>query len=150
MLVSTSISCGEIGASAVADTSDVSTRAGAQTLIDAAVEKFGRIDALINNAGIIRWAGPPDVDEENLRAHLDVHLVWSFNTALAAWPHMVEQGYGRIVLTTCAFNVTCPRRDSTVVQSPVRMPRRWASWGCISTAANCTLRSRSMPRWCTR
>ena len=47
------------GGAAVADTSDVATAAGAQALVDAAVEQFGRLDILINNAGIIRWAGLP-------------------------------------------------------------------------------------------
>ncbi len=54
----------------------------------------------INNAGIIRWAGFPEVDEDNLARHLAVHTVGSFNTARAAWPHMVDAGYGRIVMTT--------------------------------------------------
>ena len=74
--------------------------AGAQALVDAAVEQFGRLDILINNAGIIRWAGFPEADADNLARHLAVHVAGSFNTARAAWPHMVEQGYGRIVMTT--------------------------------------------------
>jgi NAD(P)-dependent dehydrogenase (short-subunit alcohol dehydrogenase family) len=88
------------GGSALADGSDVSTADGAQALVDAAVEQFGRLDILINNAGIIRWAGFPDADADNLASHLAVHTVGSFNTARAAWPHMVERGYGRIVMTT--------------------------------------------------
>lgn len=88
------------GGAAVADSSDVATAAGAQTLIDTAVEQFGRLDILINNAGIIRWAGLPEADSDNLASHLAVHTVGSFNTTRAAWPHMVEQGYGRIVMTT--------------------------------------------------
>jgi NAD(P)-dependent dehydrogenase (short-subunit alcohol dehydrogenase family) len=102
----------EIGPSAVADTNDVSTRSGAQALVDTAMREFGRIDVLVNNAGIIRWAGPPDVDEENLRAHLDVHVVGSFNTALAAWPHMTEQGYGRVVMTTSSGVFGLPKNTS--------------------------------------
>src|SRR5262249_19714308 len=50
--------------------------------------------------GIIRWAGFPDADAENLNRHLAVHLGGSFNTTRAAWPHMVEQNYGRVVMTT--------------------------------------------------
>jgi NAD(P)-dependent dehydrogenase (short-subunit alcohol dehydrogenase family) len=88
------------GGAAIADDSDVATAEGGQSLIDAAVGTFGRIDILINNAGIIRWAGPLDADSDNLNRHLAVHVVGSFNTARAAWPHMVEQGYGRIVMTT--------------------------------------------------
>jgi NAD(P)-dependent dehydrogenase (short-subunit alcohol dehydrogenase family) len=87
------------GGAATADTSDVATAAGAQALVDAAVEQFGRLDILINNAGIVRWAGFPKADADNLASHLDVHVAGSFNTARAAWPHMVEQGYGRIVMT---------------------------------------------------
>jgi len=88
------------GGVASADHSDVATATGAQALIDATVERFGRLDILINNAGIIRWAGFPKADADNLARHLAVHVGGSFNTARAAWPHMVEQGYGRIVMTT--------------------------------------------------
>jgi len=88
------------GGAAVADGSDVSTAEGGQSLIATAVEQFGRIDILINNAGIIRWAGLPEADMDNLARHLAVHVTGSFNTTRAAWPHMVDQGYGRIVMTT--------------------------------------------------
>jgi NAD(P)-dependent dehydrogenase (short-subunit alcohol dehydrogenase family) len=88
------------GGAAIADTSDVATTAGADALVGTAVAQLGRIDVLINNAGIIRWAGPPDANAENLASHLAVHVGGSFNTTRAAWPHMVEQGYGRIVMTT--------------------------------------------------
>ena len=70
------------------------------TLIATAVEQFGRIDAVVNNAGIIRWKNFPEADAENLDSHLAVHVGGSFHTARAAWPHFVEQGYGRIVNTT--------------------------------------------------
>ena len=88
------------GGEAVADTNDVSTPAGSQAIIDSAINAFGRIDVLVNNAGIVRYAGLPEIEAENLERHLDVHLVGSFNTLRAAWPHFVEQGYGRVVLTT--------------------------------------------------
>jgi NAD(P)-dependent dehydrogenase (short-subunit alcohol dehydrogenase family) len=88
------------GGAAIADAHDVATAAGAQALVDAAVARFGTVDVLVTNAGIIRWAGFPDADEDNLAQHLAVHVGGSFNTARAAWPHMVERGYGRIVMTT--------------------------------------------------
>jgi NAD(P)-dependent dehydrogenase (short-subunit alcohol dehydrogenase family) len=88
------------GGAAIADTSDVATAEGARTLIGAAIDQFGRLDILVNNAGIIRWGGFPDADQDNLARHLAVHVAGSFNTARAAWPHMVGQGYGRIVMTT--------------------------------------------------
>ncbi len=88
------------GGVAVADDSDVATAEGAHRLVEAAVERYGRLDILVNNAGIIRWASLPDADQENLSSHLAVHVTGSFNTARAAWPHLVGQGYGRIVMTT--------------------------------------------------
>ena len=92
----------DAGGVAIADKSDVATESGAQALVDAAVEQFGRIDILVNNAGIIRWAGFPEADADNLERHLAVHVNGSFNTTRAAWPHMVEQRYGRVVMTTSA------------------------------------------------
>jgi NAD(P)-dependent dehydrogenase (short-subunit alcohol dehydrogenase family) len=100
------------GGEAVADTSDVSAPGGAQSLVDTAVERFGRLDILVNNAGIIRWAGMPEVDEDNLAKHLAVHVGGSFNTTRAAWPHMVDQGYGRIVMTTSAGLFGLPNNTS--------------------------------------
>ena len=50
------------------------TAAGAQALVDTAVEQFGRLDILVNNAGIIRWAGFPEADADNLASHLAVHV----------------------------------------------------------------------------
>jgi len=80
--------------------SDVSSPAGAEGLVAAAIEEYGHIDILINNAGMMRWAGFPDADADNLAEHLAVHVRGSFLTTRAAWPHMVERGYGRVVMTT--------------------------------------------------
>ena len=90
----------EAGGAAIADGSDISVVAGAEALIAAAVERFGRIDVLVNNAGIIRWASFPEADLDTLERHLAVHVAGSFNTTRAAWPHMIGEGYGRIVMTT--------------------------------------------------
>jgi NAD(P)-dependent dehydrogenase (short-subunit alcohol dehydrogenase family) len=88
------------GGVSIADGNDVATTEGAQTLIDAAIAQFGRLDILINNAGIINWAGMPDVDADDLARHFAVHVGGAFNTTRAAWPYMVEQRYGRIVMTS--------------------------------------------------
>jgi NAD(P)-dependent dehydrogenase (short-subunit alcohol dehydrogenase family) len=90
----------DAGGKAIPDTSDISKVAGGQSLVDAAVDGYGRIDIVVNNAGIIRFGRLPEVDADNLESHLAVHVGGSFNTTRAAWPHMVEQGYGRIVMTT--------------------------------------------------
>jgi NAD(P)-dependent dehydrogenase (short-subunit alcohol dehydrogenase family) len=88
------------GGDAIADTHDVAIAAGAQALVDAAIKRYGRVDVVVNNAGIVRWAGLPKADEENLARHLAVHVGGSFNTTRSAWPHLVGQGYGRVVMTT--------------------------------------------------
>jgi NAD(P)-dependent dehydrogenase (short-subunit alcohol dehydrogenase family) len=100
------------GGTAIADGSDVSTTAGAEALVAAAIDGFGRIDVLVNNAGIMRWAGFPEADAENLERHLAVHVAGSFNTARAAWPHMVERAYGRIVNTTSNGTLGLPKNLS--------------------------------------
>ena len=100
------------GGTATADSNDVSTVAGAQALIDAAVGRFGRLDVLINNAGIVRWARFPEADADNLALHLAVHVGGSFNTTRAAWPHMVQQSYGRIVMTTSTGMLGLPNNTS--------------------------------------
>lgn len=81
---------------------DVADPAVAQGLVDAALSSHGRVDALINNAGNMAWATMPEVDLAALELHLRVHVVGSFNTIHAAWPHMVAAGYGRVVNTTSA------------------------------------------------
>jgi NAD(P)-dependent dehydrogenase (short-subunit alcohol dehydrogenase family) len=88
------------GGVAVADAHDVADEDGAGALIATAVDQFGGIDALVNNAGIIRWAKFPDADADNIDRHLAVHLGGSFHTSRAAWRHFAAQGRGRIVNTT--------------------------------------------------
>jgi NAD(P)-dependent dehydrogenase (short-subunit alcohol dehydrogenase family) len=90
----------DAGGDAISDSNDVSTEGGAAGLVATATDRFGRIDVVVNNAGIMRWAGMPDVDERDLAVHWDVHVAGAFNTTRAAWPHLVEQGYGRVVMTT--------------------------------------------------
>jgi NAD(P)-dependent dehydrogenase (short-subunit alcohol dehydrogenase family) len=84
----------------VTDTNDAASPDGARALIDGAIEQHGRIDILINNAGIMEWSAFADADDDLLDRHLAVHLGGSVNTTRAAWPHMVGQGYGRILMTT--------------------------------------------------
>ena len=100
------------GGTAVADGSDVATPEGAEALVGLALERFGRVDVVVNNAGIVRWAGFPEADAENLERHLAVHVGGSFNTTRAAWPHMVERGYGRVVMTTSTGMFGLPTNTS--------------------------------------
>src|SRR4051812_36453193 len=65
------------GGVAMADAHDVSSERGASALIASTVESFGRIDVVVNNAGIIRWADFPEADAENVERHLAVHVLGS-------------------------------------------------------------------------
>ncbi|HVW79385.1 MAG TPA: SDR family NAD(P)-dependent oxidoreductase [Mycobacteriales bacterium] len=102
----------DAGGTAVADGNDVASPAAAQALVDLAVAEFGRVDILISNAGVIEWAGMPDISDDNFGHHLAVHLGGSFLTTRAAWPHFVDQGYGRVVLTTSAGVFGLPNNTS--------------------------------------
>lgn len=88
------------GGEAVADTSDVSTFAGAAAAVQAALDAYGTIDILVNNAGIIGSAGAGDLEEEDLLRMFAVHVTGSAGTIRAAWPVMRAKRYGRIVNTT--------------------------------------------------
>lgn len=88
------------GGNAVANYDSVATPEGAQRLIDTAVKSFGRVDALINNAGILRDKSFAKMALEDFEAVLRIHLLGSTYCTKAAWPLMIEQKYGRVVMTT--------------------------------------------------
>jgi NAD(P)-dependent dehydrogenase (short-subunit alcohol dehydrogenase family) len=88
------------GGNAIPDAHDVATPDGAGALVAGALDAFGRVDVLVNNAGIMRWATFPDVSPADLDRHLAVHVGGSFHTTRAVWPHLVARRYGRIVMTT--------------------------------------------------
>jgi NAD(P)-dependent dehydrogenase (short-subunit alcohol dehydrogenase family) len=130
----------DAGGEAATDTNDVSDPDGARALVESAIERFGQIDVLVNNAGIIRWAGMPEVDEDNLARHLAVHVGGSFNTVRAAWPHMADRGYGRIVNTTSAGLFGLPNNTSyaTAKGAVVGLTRSLAAAGAAhGITANC-------------
>ena len=97
---------------ALADAGDVSSETGAAATVRAAIDRFGRVDILIHNAGIVRWAAMPDIDPDDFAATLAIHLHGAFHMVRAAWPHMVEQGRGRIVLTTSTGMLGLPNNTS--------------------------------------
>ena len=88
------------GGEAIANGGSVSDRAGAQSMVGAAVERWGRVDILINNAGVLRDKSFHKMDLDDFQFVLDVHLMGSVNVTRAAWPIMREQNYGRIVVTS--------------------------------------------------
>jgi NAD(P)-dependent dehydrogenase (short-subunit alcohol dehydrogenase family) len=88
------------GGKAVASHASVADSESARQIVATALETFGRVDILINNAGIMRNALLPDMTDEDWNALIATHLTGSFNMTRAVWPHMKEQGYGRIVFTS--------------------------------------------------
>jgi len=88
------------GGRAVASYDSVSTTEGAQAIVQTALNGFGRVDALINNAGTLRNAWFEDFSLEDRDAMFDVHLAGAFNVTQAAWPHLKRQRYGRVVFTS--------------------------------------------------
>jgi NAD(P)-dependent dehydrogenase (short-subunit alcohol dehydrogenase family) len=90
------------GARALANHDDIATPAGAQRLADAALAAFGRIDVLVNNAGILRDKTLAKMDPADFEAVVRVHLLGSAWCSRAVLPAMQQQQYGRIVMTTSA------------------------------------------------
>ena len=88
------------GGEAIADTHSVADPAAAAAIVAAAIDAFGGLDIVINNAGILRDAAFKNITPELLDPVLDVHLRGAFNVTRPAWLHMLEQGYGRIVMTS--------------------------------------------------
>jgi NAD(P)-dependent dehydrogenase (short-subunit alcohol dehydrogenase family) len=88
------------GGKAVANYDSVATAAGGESMVKTAVDNFGKIDIVINNAGIVRDKSFVKMVEEEWDAVLSVHLKGTYNVTRAAWPFMREQNYGRIVFTS--------------------------------------------------
>ncbi|OBA91246.1 short-chain dehydrogenase [Mycolicibacterium fortuitum] len=88
------------GGEAIAVTDSVATAEGGQAIIDKAVERFGRIDILIHNAGTVRRGSLKELTYNDFEAVLDVHLRGAFHVVRPAFPLMCEAGYGRVVLTS--------------------------------------------------
>ena len=83
------------GGEAVLDTSSITDADG--PVVQTAIDAFGRIDIVVNNAGVVRQAPVAEYSDERCRAMTDTHLLGTMNVTRAAWVHMAAQGSGRIV-----------------------------------------------------
>lgn len=90
------------GGEAVANHDSVSDREGSARIVEAALDHYGRLDILINNAGILRDKIFSRMKLEDFEAVVDVHLLGAAFVTRAAFPVMRKQAYGRIVMTTSA------------------------------------------------
>ncbi len=90
------------GGEAISNAGSASEAATARAIVDRVIEEWGRLDILINNAGIASAQFFPDVDEAEMQRHFDLTLLGCLNSMKAAWPHMVAQNRGRILNTGSA------------------------------------------------
>ncbi|MEW6642744.1 MAG: SDR family NAD(P)-dependent oxidoreductase [Pseudomonadota bacterium] len=88
------------GGEAIADGADVSSHEQVEAMVEKATEKWGQVDLLVANAGILRDKSFGKMEPDDFRKVLDVHLVGTFNCCKAVWNGMRDRNYGRIVLTT--------------------------------------------------
>ncbi|MBM4312800.1 MAG: SDR family NAD(P)-dependent oxidoreductase [Deltaproteobacteria bacterium] len=91
-----------LGGEAVANYDTVATPEGGERIVKAALDAFGTVDILINNAGILRDKSLLKMEPETWQAVLDVHLNGAYHVTKPAFAIMKEKGYGRIVMTTSA------------------------------------------------
>jgi NAD(P)-dependent dehydrogenase (short-subunit alcohol dehydrogenase family) len=89
-----------LGGAAVADTNSVATVEGGEALIETAISAFGRVDIVVNNAGILRDKTFHNTSPDDVDPVLDVHLKGAFNVTRPAWRRFREQGHGRVVVTS--------------------------------------------------
>ena len=91
-----------LGGEAVSNYDNVATAAGGENIVKAALDAFGTVDILINNAGILRDKTFLKMEPQNWQAVLDVHLNGAYHVSRPAFGVMKEKGYGRILMTTSA------------------------------------------------
>jgi len=89
----------EAGGEAAANYDSVATPEGGRAIVQTAIDHFGRVDIVINNAGILRDKTFAKLEPPDLEAVIDVHLKGAFFVTQPAFLHMKEQGFGRIVFT---------------------------------------------------
>ncbi len=90
------------GGAAVANYDSVSTPEGGEAIVQSALDAFGRVDAVINNAGVLRDKSFTKLTPEELEIVLDVHLKGAFYVSQPAFRAMKENGFGRFVFTSSA------------------------------------------------
>lgn len=76
-----------------------------ETVVKAAIDAYGRIDIIINNAGILRDKAFANMDDSQWDSVMNVHLRGTYKVSKAAWPYMLKQKYGRIVNTTSTSGI---------------------------------------------
>ena len=94
-----------MGGDAISNGSSVTDKAVVKKLVDDAMAAYGRIDVLVNNAGVLRDKSFAKVTLDDFEFVVDVHMMGSVYCTKAVWPIMVEQKYGRIVMTSSSSGI---------------------------------------------
>ncbi|MDM0087282.1 MULTISPECIES: SDR family NAD(P)-dependent oxidoreductase [unclassified Variovorax] len=88
------------GGEALANGASVTDYEAVQAMVQQAIDAWGRVDVLVNNAGILRDKSFAKMELADFKLVVDVHLMGAVHCTKAVWPHMTAQKYGRIVMTT--------------------------------------------------
>lgn len=119
------------GGEAEAETQNLETREACEELISAILERHGQIDALVHNAGIVRYQGIVDTSAGEWQRMLDVNIGAAWWLCRALWPTMTQRRYGRIALTTSGFALR-PIAGADVTGYSVG---KAAQWGLMNALA---------------
>jgi NAD(P)-dependent dehydrogenase (short-subunit alcohol dehydrogenase family) len=95
----------EAGGEAVASYDNVATKEGGEGIVQTALDAFGAVHVVMNNAGILRDVTFHKMDESQWDAVLKVHLYGTYHVTRAAWPHLRAQSYGRVLVTSSTSGV---------------------------------------------
>jgi NAD(P)-dependent dehydrogenase (short-subunit alcohol dehydrogenase family) len=95
----------DAGGEAVANYDNVATPDGGRGVVQTALDAFGTIDIVMNNAGILRDVTYHKMDEAQWDAVIKVHLYGTHYVTHAAWPHLREKSYGRVIVTSSTSGI---------------------------------------------
>ena len=109
-------------------------------IVDIAIRAYGRVDVLINNAGVLRDRSLIKMEDSSWDAVLDVHLNGMYQVTKAAWPHFIRQGRGRVVNTTSTSgiygffgqgNYSAAVSDAHSIRPRAEILTNHRSWACL-------------------
>ncbi len=133
----------KVGAKAVSIDADIADAKACRALVDAAVEKFGRLDILINNAGTTVRKAPQDLTDDEFEMVVDVNLTAAFRCSRAAHPHMLKASGGKIINIGSMLSIFGTPWAAPYAASKggiVQMSRAFATaWAKDNIQVNCVL-----------
>ena len=117
------------GGTCLVERADVRSRAAVEAVVERTLAELGRVDVLVNAAGIVHWKSFGDLTEDDWRDVIDVNLHGSVNAIHSVLPTMVEQNHGRIICTGSTLGRTGGRNLAGYSAS------KWALHGLVKCVA---------------